>query len=75
MPIKVAVENGKEFRFVVYHYSGHTDVADVITSVMRALSDFAPNQRGRPGILGHVQIIDMSVAGIPWRSAARSYRP
>ena len=44
MPVKLAVENREELRFVVYHYSGHIDPADVLASVKLAVSHFAPDQ-------------------------------
>ena len=44
MPIKVAVEQRDEFRLVVYRYSGHIDMADVLAAVTNAVNQFAPNQ-------------------------------
>lgn len=44
MPIKVAIENRDELRLVVYRYSGHIYIADVLESVERATKQIAPGQ-------------------------------
>jgi len=44
MPIKIAVENRGDLRLVVYRYSGLIRQEQVLESVTRALSGFAPNQ-------------------------------
>ena len=44
MTIKIAVENRNELRFVVYRYSGHISLADVLDSVTRAARQLTPNQ-------------------------------
>ena len=44
MTIKVAVENWDHLRLIVYRYSGHISIADVLDSVTRATSQIAPAQ-------------------------------
>lgn len=44
MPIKIAVENRDELRFVVCRFSGHIAPTEAFAVLMRGVSQFPPNQ-------------------------------
>jgi hypothetical protein len=78
MPIKFAVEDRADLALVVYQYSGHIGLKDVLNSVTRAVSGFGPNRPYRELLIfehdSDLSDFDSNSLALLYRDSAELYR-
>jgi len=78
MPIKFAVENRDDFRLAVYRYSGHIRLEEILDSLTRAVSRFAPRQSYRELLIfehdSDLSAFDAASLATVYQECAKLYR-